>query len=77
MRYVYFKSLKIKNFLSVGDTEVKIDFKRGVNIITGDNKDKPERRNGCGKCVDPSTEIDINIEDPTVLAMFKKFTQKE
>lgn len=51
MRYVHFTLLKIKNFLSVGDTEVKIDFKRGVNIITGDNKDKPERRNGCGKSV--------------------------
>jgi DNA repair exonuclease SbcCD ATPase subunit len=49
MKYITFKSLFIKNFLSVGDTPVKIDFNTGLNIITGINKDKVDRRNGVGK----------------------------
>jgi DNA repair exonuclease SbcCD ATPase subunit len=49
MKYVTFKQLKIKNFLSIGDEEVVIDFKKGVHIITGVNRDKEDRRNGVGK----------------------------
>ena len=49
MKYINFNSITIKNFLSVGDQEVSIDFKQGLNIITGINKDKEDRRNGVGK----------------------------
>lgn len=49
MKYVNFKSVQIKNFLSVGETPVSIDFNTGLNIITGNNKDKLDRRNGVGK----------------------------
>lgn len=49
MKYVYFNNVKIKNFLSVGETSVSIDFNTGLNIITGHNKDKLDRRNGVGK----------------------------
>lgn len=49
MKYVNFKSVSIKNFLSVGETPVVIEFNRGLNIITGCNKDKTDRRNGVGK----------------------------
>lgn len=49
MKQVTFQTLKIKNFLSVGDTEVCVNFKPGMNIITGENYDKPDRRNGVGK----------------------------
>ena len=49
MKYVNFNSIKITNFLSVGTTPVSIDFKYGLNIITGVNKDKEDRRNGVGK----------------------------
>ena len=49
MKYVYFNRVKIKNFLSVGETCVCIDFSTGLNIITGNNKDKLDRRNGVGK----------------------------
>lgn len=49
MKYVNFESISIKNFLSVGDTPVKVDFNTGLNIITGNNKDKVDRRNGVGK----------------------------
>ena len=49
MKYVNFDTIKIKNFLSIGNEEVEIDFKHGLNIITGINKDKQDRRNGVGK----------------------------
>ena len=37
------------NFLSVGDVPVDIEFNRGLNVITGINKDRLDRRNGVGK----------------------------
>lgn len=49
MKFVEFKTLYIKNFLSIGDEYVEINFKKGLNIITGSNKDKEDRRNGVGK----------------------------
>jgi len=49
MKYIAFKNLYITNFLSVGDTPVEIQFNRGLNIITGLNRDKEDRRNGVGK----------------------------
>jgi len=49
MQYVFFKNIKITNFLSVGKRPVVIDFKPGLNIITGKNYDKADRANGVGK----------------------------
>ena len=49
MKYVNFNKVVIKNFLSVGDEPVCVDFNKGLNIITGNNKDKVDRRNGVGK----------------------------
>lgn len=49
MKKVNFKTLKIQNFLSIGNEPVVIDFKPGINIITGINKDKEDRRNAIGK----------------------------
>jgi DNA repair exonuclease SbcCD ATPase subunit len=49
MKHIQFKNLTIKNFLSVGDIPVSIDFKPGLHIVTGLNKDKVDRRNGVGK----------------------------
>jgi len=49
MKYVNFDTIKVKNFLSIGNEEVEINFKHGLNIITGINKDKQDRRNGVGK----------------------------
>lgn len=54
MRLVNFKSLAIKNFLSVGETPVEVHFQPGVNIITGINYDKEDSKNGVGK----STVVD-------------------
>lgn len=49
MKYVEFDRVSIKNFLSVGEEPVVVDFNKGLNIITGNNKDKVDRRNGVGK----------------------------
>ena len=49
MRLVNFKSLTIKNFLSVGETPIVINFQAGVNVITGTNYDKEDSKNGVGK----------------------------
>lgn len=49
MKYITFNKISIKNFLSVGNQPVEVDFKRGIHIITGINKDKEDRRNGVGK----------------------------
>jgi DNA repair exonuclease SbcCD ATPase subunit len=49
MNVINFNKLKIKNFLSVGEDSVDVDFTPGLHIITGINKDKLDRRNGVGK----------------------------
>ncbi|NDF16283.1 hypothetical protein EB061_13365, partial [bacterium] len=49
MKYISFNKISIKNFLSVGNQPVVVDFKKGIHIITGINKDKEDRRNGVGK----------------------------
>ena len=49
MKYINFNSIKISNFLSIGKEPIEINFKTGLNIITGVNRDKQDRRNGVGK----------------------------
>ena len=49
MKYVTFKELKIKNFLSIGEDPVTVNFETGLHIVTGINRDKEDRRNGVGK----------------------------
>lgn len=51
MKNIHFKNLQIKNFMSVGDEVVEIDFSAGVNFITGKNLDRQGRANGSGKSV--------------------------
>lgn len=48
MRKVTFNSVKIQNFLSIGKDPVEISFQSGINLITGENKDKGGK-NGVGK----------------------------
>jgi DNA repair exonuclease SbcCD ATPase subunit len=54
MYSVTFNALIVKNFLSVGEVPVRIDFQAGINVITGVNRDKEDSKNGVGK----STIID-------------------
>jgi DNA repair exonuclease SbcCD ATPase subunit len=51
MRKIRYKTLRIQNFLSVGNDSVEIDFQNGLNLITGKNIDNPERKNAVGKSV--------------------------
>lgn len=46
--HIIFNTLKIKNFLSVGEEVLELDFKSGINLITGTNTDN-NTRNGVGK----------------------------
>lgn len=49
MNYIKFTKLKVSNLLSIGNTPIVIDFKPGIHIITGSNKDRLDRQNGVGK----------------------------
>lgn len=72
MRKIFYETLKGENFLSIGHDAVEINFHKGMNLITGENIDNPNRKNGIGKCVDENTEIDIEIENTMVLENFRK-----
>ena len=54
MKYINFKHIFIKNFLSIGEEPVEMHYNSGMNVITGINKDEEDIKNGCGK----STLID-------------------
>jgi chromosome segregation protein len=49
MKRVNFNKISIKNFLSFGDEPVIFEFKKGLNVVTGVNRDKSDRQNGLGK----------------------------
>ena len=49
MKQVNFKRVAIQHFLSVGEEPVEVKFDKGLHVITGENKDKPDRRNAIGK----------------------------
>lgn len=49
MKRINFTKLTIKNFLSVGNEPVTVNFKSGMNIIRGINRDEEDIFNGCGK----------------------------
>lgn len=48
MKKIFFKKVYIQNFLSIGNEGVEICFQEGINLITGENRDKGGR-NGVGK----------------------------
>ena len=72
MKYVDFKSVKIRNFLSIGEEPVEIVFKQGLNVITGVNKDKEDRRNGVGKST-VADAIHFAIFGETIRELSKDF----
>lgn len=49
MRFITFKTIEARNFLSFGDIPVKVDLRPGVNAIVGTNFDKEDSKNGVGK----------------------------
>ena len=48
MKRINFTKLTIKNFLSVGNETVTVNFKNGLNVITGFNRDEEDIKNGVG-----------------------------
>ena len=49
MKFITFKSLEGKNFLSFGSKSNSVDLRPGVNAIIGTNCDKEDSKNGAGK----------------------------
>ena len=72
MKYVDFNSVKIRNFLSIGQDPVEISFRQGLNVITGVNKDKEDRRNGVGKST-IADAIHFAIFGETIRELSKEF----
>jgi DNA repair exonuclease SbcCD ATPase subunit len=49
MKQIDFNFITIQNFLSIGNEEIRIDLGPGIHIITGNNNDKEDSKNGVGK----------------------------
>jgi DNA repair exonuclease SbcCD ATPase subunit len=49
MKKINFNKISVKNFLSFGEEPVELEFKKGLHIITGINRDKSDRQNAIGK----------------------------
>jgi DNA repair exonuclease SbcCD ATPase subunit len=49
MKQIQFKKIGIQNFLSIGEPPLILPFSPGINIITGQNYDIDDSRNGVGK----------------------------
>lgn len=49
MKHINFTQVVVKNFLSIGNDPLTLEFKPGLHIITGVNRDKTDRQNGIGK----------------------------
>jgi len=66
---IKFEKIRWKNFLSTGNrfTEVTLNESR-TTLISGSN--------GHGKCLDPTTNIEINIKDPKTEKKFRDFLKK-
>jgi DNA repair exonuclease SbcCD ATPase subunit len=48
-KIVNFNKLTVENFLSIGNKPVEVNFRSGIHVITGANRDQSDRRNGIGK----------------------------
>ncbi len=48
MKKITFNNIKIQNFLSIGENALELDFKSGITLVTGENKDTGGK-NGIGK----------------------------
>lgn len=63
---IIFHKARFKNILSYGNifTEIQLD-RTATTLISG--------KNGSGKCLDKSTEIEIEIDDPEIKALYERF----
>lgn len=61
---IKFKKVKAQNFLSIGKDPIEIEFKKGLSITMGINKDRLDRSNGSGKS--------STMTEPIYFALFGK-----
>lgn len=66
-----FKRIEMKNFMSFAEESFDISSCKGMSLVQGKNNDIPGSRNGCGKCVDPNTKIDVEMDEITYNAFIK------
>jgi hypothetical protein len=75
---ITFKSLTIKNFLSVGAVSQSVNLHNGgLTLVLGENLDLGGggSRNGVGKCLRGTTQITVGFANPSVEDKFKKFME--
>ena len=72
MKKIIFNTLTLKNFLSVGEKPVKINFKTGLHGITGINRDQLDRKNGVGKSTIPDA-LHFALFGSTIRELKKEF----
>lgn len=61
---IIFKKLRYQNLLSTGNQFTELDLNRSRStLIVGEN--------GAGKCVDPSTQIEVQMDDE----IYKKYIE--
>jgi DNA repair exonuclease SbcCD ATPase subunit len=59
-------SLHVRNFLSVGNKWIDIFYEKGLFRVSGENLDN-NTRNGLGKCLDGTTQIEISVKQKKIL----------
>lgn len=62
------KRLSWRNFLSYGNKITEYEFSKGITRVIGEN--------GKGKCLESSTLINVEIEDPVIKEKFLNFINK-
>jgi len=63
---IIFENIKWRNFLSTGNQFIEIILnKHNSTLLIGEN--------AAGKCVDPSTKIEIQISDHEIRKKFEEF----
>lgn len=72
---IEFKKIEIHNFMSFSDETFDFSENKGMNLICGKNNDIPghSSTNGCGKCLDPTTNINIEFSDDIIYNDFLEF----
>ena len=65
MRLV-FKKLEMHSFMPFEDEVFELDKMTGMTLVKGVNHDIPDETNGAGKCLDPGTNITIEVSDPEI-----------
>lgn len=58
---ITFKKIEIHNFMSYVDETFDFDNIKGLNLVCGKNNDIPGSKNAVGKCLDPETKIQIEV----------------